>query len=209
MESNKDLSIRNLILELENIEGAIGIVQNTLEERYKSIKNKLNNICDKLGEFKYILIEHTDYGAYRDLDILTKKALIEKLKNTVIIFRGRYGNTVTVLNNTNIDKILENNDLKIRIPFDARKENKLLCKDALWVKFVDENENIVDLREYFKNDTLLEMYMYSKIISYAIINNIKIPKVPFNNEKKYIEVMESIRDKFTDDEIRTIETFGM
>lgn len=166
------------------------------EKIERRIQRKLNRLCNRFGELHYEVVKHTAYKNYNDLDILTKKLLVEQLKNKVVLYTGYMNLEVNVLSKSdNIDKILtildylreSENELNLGHQINTNKAyknrngNAVLDRGAKWLKLYKIPKG--------KNDTLLEInlepndtnvdaikwYFENEIVHYAVLMGWRIP----------------------------------
>lgn len=167
---------------------------------------KIRKICDNMNTLRYEIIEH-EYNnkEYNSLNILSKKSLVDKLKNTAILLEEVLGNPSVLIieKDKNIDNILK--------AFDRRRDNstitsmvrtlipnKILGKGTVIIRLLDRENNQIDLKNI--NKGLLESYMNNNIIQYIILNKLPLPEVDLKDASKFKYQMLKFTKKFSETE---------
>lgn len=181
------------------------------EKMRERINDKITTFCKeyetKYGLLSYKKIEHNFNGLYENLDILSKKKLLNDLNNTVILTEQPFGHIVTLIHK-NIDTnalLLRNDDKTISMGTRSTltfaqfrnvfkpESNKLLNKDAIWFKFYNKDNKEIDFINDVKDTYMINLYMENIIIIHSLINGLPLPYVDFNNEKMIRVTLERLR----------------
>lgn len=158
------------------------------------IESIMNEYCEELGTLDYRCIRHNYDGLYKDLDILTKKVIHDKINNTIII--DKYGrideSLILVHKGVDIEQLFisnESNRMKKTI-----KYNSLLLGNTMWIKLYNKGKEI-DFIYDIADIKVLEKYFNDQTIKFAIRNKLCIPYVDFNNNKMVEVTLARIREE--------------
>lgn len=181
---------------------------NEIKTMRNNIKTRLKYFCNSYGELYYEKIEHKTYNYYKDLDIITKKNLTNKLQNTVILLGYGYGRfRALLIGSKDINFKLENYDRTYKGciggkgPIWTLKVNDILRKEAVWYKLYDKDKNIINIDEILKekySEVNLIAYFERTLIRYAMENNIGIPMS--DSDYGMIKMLADMNKQFTDEE---------
>lgn len=160
----------------------------------KRIQHKLNKLCKKYGELYYKKVDHIVADSYKSLDILTKKSIINKISNTLIIVKARYGVELAIMHkNKDINLKLAEKDCEIRshhLGLTGRAYyNDFLSEDTHWYKFYtkDNNSNsLIEVELIGGKERLdfIDYYVKDKLIIFAILKGYKLPLIKIDENLK-------------------------
>ena len=144
-----------------------------------NIEKKVNSICDKYGKFEYEIIEHPVSDNYKSLDIISKRLVLERLKDTIVITSDRFlDKTYLFSQYFNTDSILKKLDNKPVALYRDKFSNEILNSQAIWLKIKDKNGNCLKFEEVYK---CLDYYVQNKLFIYAVKSKLKLPYVDLSN----------------------------
>ena len=165
------------------------------QELEDSIALKLNKLCKKYGELKYEIVKHTVTNSYKDLSILEKKLLIDKLYGTVIMNKLiKDMVNLPITSKETINSLLTKYDNSLV----SSRTNILLSESAIYLKFKVNNK-------YLSIDKIVKPlfleFLDTKVIRHAIINGYKVPMVNVESQEEYEKDITKVYKAFTKEEI--------
>lgn len=164
------------------------------------IKSKMNELCNIYGQLHYKNVEHSIYDNYTDLDIITQKLIVEKIKNKVIITIGMFNITSEIITNKiNIDDRLRVRNFKSA--GGKKYYNILLNSNAYWITLYTKDGIEIDIEKDIKLKFLLSKYFDFRVINYAVLNNYNIPIFDFNNLDNFNNTYNKVIKYFTKEEL--------
>lgn len=173
-------------------------------ELKNNIIAKVFDFCGSKGEIKYKEIDYKHNSSYGELDILSKKALCNKLKNSIL--RNKIDflkfDVTLVTDKTDINEILHKNDFKHKYGLVSYNEY-FLTSSSCCKLYKDSNYN--DEINFIKDiETLetLKIYLDNIIINYSMAKELPIPFVDFSSKFLVESVLYNYIISFSPEEIK-------
>lgn len=178
------------------------------EQLENSIKTKLENLCQSMGEIYYEKVNHKAYtGKFKSLDIFSKKEIINEM-NDIIIYAGESFPDIVYIDNKNeaID-IMEQKDGSASIVANYKGTNPLINKKAIWFRLYKTDEN-GELQSFDVDENIMSLklktYLIQEVIRYAILNDLKLPYVEIKDIFNLDSTLYDINEAFTIEEMNFI-----
>lgn len=178
-----------------------------LNKYEKSIQDKLNEFCNKYGTLYYRVLKHPISETYNELDIVTKKSLLNKLNNTIVLSQGEFGADIEIIVSKeqalnvlkHIDKQLSHRMLVRAYGKNINKNNRFLADDTFYIKLYTDKENTkqVDLSNK-EREEILKNYIGGSLAKFAIHSGFNLPLLDLDNWERHqfqrLDLIESMED---------------
>lgn len=187
-------------------------------ETEQSISKKLSEILNEYGRIYYKIIEHEHINTYRELNLMTKKLLINKLDNCIVLidtsnkinlYAGVFRKLVSVdamVSKDYIDTALQNYDLKMNTMSRTTRnasQNMILDGKTRWIKlYTDKDcECEINLSQFSRLD--IRRYFKDKLVQFAINNKINLPSLVF--DENIGDNLYKLHKRFNDNELKYLD----
>lgn len=181
-----------------------------------AIRKVLKSLCEKYGTLYYKILNHPVSDTYSELDIISKKSLLNKLSNTIVLcryvdkgIRTNAKRTYIINDKQKAIEILEKEDDCIKSRMGVGWLNNsigILDENAIHIKLYTDKEMTKELNLSKQSDEAVTSYLTGNVIQYAISNKLEIPLLNLTDyHSNTLQMLDILLNEFEEKDLKYLD----